>query len=93
MMVVTYDISSNRVRAQFSKFLSKFGRKLQYSVYEIRNSKRIRENIQKEIELNFKKKFQGCDSIIILAMCERCKSAVTRYGYACNDEKGVVVFE
>ena len=42
MLIVTYDITSNKVRSRFSKYLSKFGRKLQYSVYEIRNRESVR---------------------------------------------------
>jgi CRISPR-associated protein Cas2 len=93
MIIVTYDISSDRVRTRFSKYLTKFGRKLQYSVYEIRNSNRVKANIQKEIDLRYKKHFQDGDSIILFNICERCKGNVGRYGYACNDEKDVVVFE
>lgn len=93
MLIVTYDISSDKVRTRFSKYLTKFGRKLQYSVYEIRNSQRVKNNIQQVIELRFKKHFQGGDSIVLFDVCERCKGDITRYGYACNDEKDVVVFE
>lgn len=93
MIIVTYDISSDRDRTQFSKFLSKFGRKLQYSVYEIRNSSRVKRNIQEEIEHRYKKRFSSGDSIVMFDLCEGCKKKLTRYGYACNDEKDVVIFE
>ncbi|PIQ79873.1 MAG: CRISPR-associated endonuclease Cas2, partial [Parcubacteria group bacterium CG11_big_fil_rev_8_21_14_0_20_41_14] len=45
MIIVSYDFENDNVRSKFSKFLKKFGRKLQYSVYEIRNSNRILQNI------------------------------------------------
>lgn len=93
MIIATYDISNDKVRAKFSKYLSKFGRKLQYSVYEIRNSPRIKEIVQNEIKLRFEKLFEGGDSIVIFDVCERCKGDIMRYGCACNDEKDVVVFE
>ena len=93
MIITAYDISSDRVRTRFSKFLSKFGRKLQYSIYEIRNSERIKQNIQKEIHMRYQKQFTGGDSIVIFDLCERCKKNVNRYGFACNDEKDVVIFE
>lgn len=93
MIITTYDISNDKIRAKFSKFLSKFGRKMQYSVYEIRNSPRIRENIKQEIEGRFEKHFEGSDSVLILDVCKRCKGQIKRYGYACNDEKDVIVFE
>ena len=93
MLIVSYDFTDNRTRAKFSKFIHKFGRKIQYSVYEIRNSPRILQNIKTEIELVYKKKFRGADSIWIVQLCESDKKKVARYGYAENDEKEVVVFE
>lgn len=93
MILTAYDFSNDRTRARFSKFLTKFGRKLQYSVYEIRNSDRILRNIKKEVELKYKKEFSNADSILVVQLCERCKGNVCRYGYAANDEKDVVVFE
>lgn len=93
MIFASYDFSNDKTRTKFSKFLKKFGRKLQYSVYEIRNSERVLHNIKKEVELRYKKKFQNADSVIVMELCERCKRNVCRYGYAANDEKDVVVFE
>ncbi|PIQ69003.1 MAG: CRISPR-associated endonuclease Cas2 [Candidatus Taylorbacteria bacterium CG11_big_fil_rev_8_21_14_0_20_46_11] len=93
MIIASYDFSNDKVRTKFSKFLKKFGRKLQYSVYEIRNSDRVLQNIKKEVELKYKKKFSNADSVLVMELCERCKKNVCRYGYAVNDEKDVVVFE
>ena len=66
---------------------------MQYSVYEIRNSPRVLQNIKIEIELKYKKSFTGADSIVIFQICEGDKKKVVRYGYAENEEKEVVVFE
>lgn len=93
MLLVSYDFSNDKTRTQFSKFLKKFGRKLQYSVYEIRNSDRVLHNILSEIRLKYKKKFTGADSVIIIPVCEGCKKKVVRYGYAKNDEKDVIIFK
>ena len=93
MIFASYDFSNDKTRARFSKFLKKFGRKLQYSVYEIRNSDRVLHNIKKEVELKYRKAFSNADSVLVLDLCERCKKNVCRYGYAANDEKDVVVFE
>lgn len=41
MIIVSYDISDNKVRGRFAKFLMQYGDRLQYSVYEIQNSERI----------------------------------------------------
>jgi len=92
MIIIAYDFSNDKVRTQFSKFIQKFGRKIQYSVYEVRNSSRILQNILKEIELVYKKKFEGADSILIFQICEGDKKKIARYGYAANEEKEVVVF-
>lgn len=92
MILVSYDISNDKVRTKFSKFLNRFGRRFQYSVYEIRNSQRILQNILLEIELVYKKKFTGADSVVIFQICEGDKKKVRRYGYASNEEKEVVIF-
>ena len=93
MIIVSYDFENDKVRSRFSKFLKKFGRKLQYSVYEIRNSNRILQNIMKEVELRYKKQFRNADSVIAVCLGKACKDKVVRYGYAKNDEKEVVIFE
>lgn len=93
MLLLSYDITSDKTRTKFAKFINKFGRKIQYSVYEIRNSQRILQNIQTEIELTYKKLFTGSDSVWIFRICEGDKKKVIRYGYAENEEREVVVFE
>jgi len=92
MLLISYDFSNDKVRSKFSKFLEKFGRRLQYSVFEIKNSPRMLQNILNEIELDYKKKFTGADSIIIIPICEGDRKKIRRYGYAKNEEMDVVVF-
>ena len=41
MLIISYDISDDKLRAKFSKYLSKFGGRLQYSVFEIRNNEKV----------------------------------------------------
>lgn len=89
MLIVTYDISNDKVRAKFSKFLSKFGYRLQYSVFEIKNSKRILNVIEAEIQSGFEKRFSQSDSVIIFNLSKQCK--VTKYGYAKNDDEDLLV--
>lgn len=93
MLIVSYDFTDNRARSKFSKFLKKFGRKIQYSVYEIKNSQRILRNILDEVELRYKKQFKGSDSILIFQICEGCKKKIIRYGYAANEEKEIIYFK
>ena len=89
MLMVSYDISDNKLRTRFSKFLSKFGHRLQYSIFEIKNSKRILENIQVEIKADFEKEFEQTDSIMIFQMSKQCK--ITKYGYAKNDDEDLII--
>lgn len=93
MLIISYDFTDNKIRARFSKFIQKFGRKIQYSVYEINNSQRVLQLITDEIELKYKKKFTNADSILIFQVCEGCAKKVKRYGYTLNDEKEVLFFE
>lgn len=84
MLIISYDISNDKLRGYFSKFLSKFGFRLQYSVYEIQNSDRILKNIQTEIENSYAKHFTQSDSVVILELSKTCKK--TTYGYAKNND-------
>ncbi len=45
MFLVVYDIADDKLRTRFSKYLSQYGRRLQYSVFEIANSDRVLGNI------------------------------------------------
>ena len=92
MLLVSYDITSNKTRSKFSKFLKKYGRRLQYSVFEIKNSQRVLQNILKEVECLYKKQFEKTDSVLIMNTCKGCKNKIIRYGYAVNEEKEVVFF-
>ena len=90
MLIVSYDFSSDRTRARFSRFLEKYGYRIQYSVWEVRNSNRVLQNILTEVELRYKKEFTGEDSIYIFRMCEGCKKKVRRYGYAKHEESDLI---
>lgn len=57
MAIVSYDISDDKLRTKFSKYLSRFGHRIQYSVFEIDNSKRIVDNIVNDLTNNFEKAF------------------------------------
>lgn len=70
MLIVSYDISKTKTRTHFAKFLEKYGRRLQYSVFELKNSDRIVNIILLTIEKKFKKRFEITDSILIFRLCE-----------------------
>ena len=75
---------AHKLRAKFSKYLTKFGYRLQYSVFKIKNSQCILSNIINEIKNVFEKEFEQTDSVYIFKMSENCK--ITPFGYACNEE-------
>lgn len=89
MLLISYDISCDKTRTKFAKFLSKFGFRLQYSVFEINNSDAVLRNIETEIKNTYVKSFTEEDSIIIFNMSETCKR--TCYGYAKNEDEEVFV--
>ncbi len=89
MIIISYDISDDKLRTQFSTYLKKYGGRLQYSVFEIRNSERVLANICTEIKAQFEPKFSQKDSVIIFELSKNCKT--TRYGYAKNTETDLIV--
>ncbi len=64
-IIICYDISSDKVRTKFSKFLEKYGVRLQYSVFEIEHSRRMLNIITEQIKQYFEPKFESADSIFI----------------------------
>lgn len=91
MILLSYDIQDDKLRTKFSKFIKKYGYRVQYSVFEITNSERMLSNIEKEIKSNFEKKFSQSDSIIIIRTSKNCE--ITKYGYAKNDESDIIMVE
>ena len=89
MILVSYDISNDKVRTKFAKFLSKFGFRLQYSVFEIHNSEAVLSNIENEIQNVYMKAFTEEDSVIIFNLSTTCKK--TCYKKTKNEETDVFV--
>lgn len=89
MLLVSYDISDDKLRTQFSKFLSKYGGRLQYSIFEIRNSERAIDNITIKINSYFGKRFDQRDSVMIFNMSKTC--TITKFGYAKNDDEDLIM--
>ena len=92
MLIISYDFTDDKRRAKFAKFLKKYGPRMQYSVFSIRNSPRAQRNILSEIEARYKKKFGKTDSIVIFPVCNACKAKIIRYGCAKHNEEKVVYF-
>lgn len=90
MLVVSYDISNNKLRTKFAKTLEKQGAiRLQYSVYEVNNTKRVLDNLKVRIENYYAKLFDGGDSIFIFETDE--KQAI-KYGNAIHRDQDIVFF-
>ncbi len=91
MLIVSYDFEDSKPRARFARFLERYGTRIQYSVFQVRDSERVLQNILTEVELRYKKEFSGADSIIIFHICEGCKKHIRRYGYARHDNEEVII--
>jgi CRISPR-associated protein Cas2 len=91
MFIVSYDISNDKLRTKFAKYLSRFGHRLQYSVFQIDNSSKIIDNIIQDLKNNFEKKFTQEDSVMIFKLSSSCE--IIRFGYAKNDEKDFFIIE
>ncbi len=89
MILISYDISSNKIRTKFNKYIRKDGHMLQYSVYEISNSEGMLEKIMWDIENRWKTIFDESDSVIIIKTGKSCN--ITKFGYARHDEDDIIV--
>ena len=90
MLVISYDISDDRLRTKFSKMLTKYGAvRLQYSVYEVNNTDRVINNLIVMIEESFAKKFDGGDSIIIFDVSS---VKLKKYVNAIHRDQDIVYF-
>ena len=89
MIIISYDISNDKKRAKFSRYIRKFGRMLQYSVYEIENSERILKNIVTDLNNKWLKQFDQTDSVYIFRMSSSCQ--IEKYGYARNEDSDLLI--
>jgi len=89
--LISYDISSNKKRTRFAKYLSKFGHRLQFSVFEIDNGPSVLINIVTDINNKFAKDFEQCDSVYIFQMSKTCQ--IQRFGYARNENKDLIIID
>lgn len=89
MILISYDISNNKIRAKFNKYIRKYGHMLQYSVYEITNSEGMLDKIAWDINNRWEKVFEETDSVIVIKTSKSCK--ITKFGYAKHDEDSIIV--
>lgn len=88
MIIISYDIKSDKIRTKFAKMLRSQGAiRLQFSVYEVNNTQRIIENIKLNIVEKFSKLFTGADSVLIF---DAPNAKVEKFGNAIHRDKDVV---
>lgn len=88
MLIVSYDIQKDKTRTRFAKYLSKYGYRLQYSVFCIENSQRFIDVIKHEIEHKFLRLFHESDSIMIYPVK---KESMIKYGYAKHEDDNLII--
>ena len=91
MILISYDISNDKKRNRFAKFLQKFGHRIQYSVFEIENSQKILNNIICEINNKFAKSFDQTDSVYIFKLNPQCETY--KFGYTKNEDEDIIIIK
>lgn len=89
MIILSYDIQNDKLRTEFSKFVLQYGRRLQFSVYEIANSKRLLELVKIEIKDRFEDRFKQSDSVYIFEI--KNDENIIKFGYPKNEDKDLVI--
>lgn len=90
MLIVSYDIEDDKLRGRFSRQLTKSGAiRLQYSVYEINNTKRVIDNLKLMVQKEFAPRFGGGDSVVIFDIGS---AEIVKFGNAIHRDKDVVFF-
>lgn len=89
MIIISYDISNDKKRAKFSKYIRKLGHMLQYSVYEIENSQKVLNNILADINNKWIKQFDQTDSVYVFKMSSSCE--IVKYGFAKNEDEDLLI--
>jgi len=89
MIIISYDIQDNKLRTKFSKYIKRFGNRIQLSVYEIDNSDRILNNIISDINNQFMGDFSEADSVLILNLSKTCE--VVKLGFAIHEDSDLIL--
>lgn len=88
MLIISYDIKDDKIRGKFAKMLVKNGCiRLQYSVYEFNNTKRLIDNIRENIKHKFAKMFTEDDSVVIFDVNI---DKTEKYGNAIHRDQDIV---
>jgi CRISPR-associated protein Cas2 len=90
MTLICYDISNTRTRTKLSKYLEKYGRRVQNSVFEINQPKNIIHEIKSTIKLQFTQRVKNKDSIMIIPVFPSLQKSIVRIGTKAKEEKSYV---
>ena len=86
-LVITYDISDDRIRRHVFRTLEEFGAWKQYSVFELEI-----DSIERiELEDMLKSIIESTDKIRIYSLCERCINNTTELGEQTQVKKSNVI--
>lgn len=89
MIIVSYDIANDKMRGRFQRMLTKQGAiRLQYSVYEVSNTKRVIDNIRLKVQ-SYSKHFTPEDSVVIFSVD---KDDLEKYGNAIHRDRPATFF-
>lgn len=88
LLLVSYDISDDRVRAQTAKLLEGFGLRIQYSVFECRLMPRRAADLRGRLR---RIRLADRDSIEIVPCCAHCDERRQRLGWGRSEPDRSVV--
>jgi CRISPR-associated protein Cas2 len=88
MMVVCYDIANTKTRNRLVKILTKHGKRIQYSVFEIEDYRYVLNKIQQSIFDEFNKRLKNNDSIVFFKIPDTEKESITRMGLSNKKKEG-----
>lgn len=86
-LVITYDISEDRIRTRVYKILEKYGAWKQYSVFELEIDEVQRIKLEDEI----KAQIDSGDRVRFYQLCDRCIKNIKELGMKTPEKKSNVV--
>lgn len=84
MYVISYDITSDRLRNNVAKVLLGYGRRVQYSVFECRITQKSFEELYKKLALLMLDADDG--SIRFYHLCGKCEGEIRELGLPKGDD-------
>lgn len=80
MILIAYDISNTKTRTQLSKYLLRYGRRLQFSIFEIDQPVSVHQKIIAHIRSTYGIRIKGNDSILIIPINASQRCSIVRMG-------------